>query len=152
MGYDQTTDTYTLDADLWIGDEQSAGTFFQTGEENHSHVTIIVKGTVWVRPARGSVARSDGVPSILSRLTLGDPGEDGIRATLKIDWDTPGEHGVYVGCRAPGKRPVNRGALHVFNSTLTAGKLLRCRRKVNAAMSGEPMKGRDFSLPFREEY
>jgi hypothetical protein len=121
LSYDERTETYTVDADLWIGDDQSAGTFVQMGDSRHRNVTVVVKGTVWVRPPRESPKRSDGRNSVINRLTLGDPHDAGIRATLKIDCQTPGEHGVYVGYRSHDSRTIiHRGALHVYNSTITA--------------------------------
>ena len=70
MAHDPVTDTYTLDADLWIGDDKSNGTFMQIGDGDHPKMTVIVKGTVWVRPPRESPERSDGLPSIINRLRL----------------------------------------------------------------------------------
>ena len=124
--YEEACDTYTIDADLWIGDDKSTGTFLQIGTERHPQVTVVVKGTVWVRPPIDSPARSDGLASVINRLTLGDSENPHIRATLKIDCDRPAEHGLYVGFRGTGvdgtKAWISRGSLHVYNSTITAAR------------------------------
>ena len=121
--YDATTDTYAIDSALWIGNDTSLGTFFQVGDRDHPNVTVIVKGTVWVRPPQESLRRSDGRYSIINRLTLGDPQDDSIRATLKIDCNTRRQHGLYVGYRShDSKTWLHRGALHVYNSTITAAQ------------------------------
>ena len=119
--YDRAADTYTVATALWIGDDRARGTFVQIGDAAHPRVTVVVKGSVWVRPPRESPRRSDGLLSVINRLTLGDPHDDRIRATLKIACDTPGQHGVYVGFRShDSKTIVHRGALRVYNSTITA--------------------------------
>jgi len=121
--YDATTDTYAIDAALWIGNDTSLGTFFQIGDREHPDVTVVVKGTVWDRPPQESPRRSDGRYSIINRLTLGDRQNDSIRATLKIDCETRGQHGLYVGYRShDSKIWIQRGALHVYNSTITAAR------------------------------
>ena len=119
--YDRATDTYTVDAALWIGDDETGGTFVEIGDREHPEVTVVVKGTVWVRPPRKSEPRSDGLQSVINRLRLGDPEDDRIRATLKIDCETRGRHGVYVGYRShDSKTWIHGGSLHVYHSTITA--------------------------------
>ena len=121
--YSAATDTYTINAALWIGNDTSLGTFLQIGDRQHPNVTVVVKGTVWIRPPQESLRRSDGRYSIINRLTLGDPQDDSIRATLKIDCETRGQHGLYVGYRShDSKTWLHRGALHVYNSTITAAR------------------------------
>jgi len=120
--HDRARDTYRLDAALWIGDERSNGTFLQVGDRKHPNVTVVVKGSVWVRPPRESPERSDGRPSVTNCLTLGNPDDDGIRATLKFDCESRGEHGLFIGfCPAErGARQIEGGSLRVYNSTITA--------------------------------
>lgn len=122
VSYDTPTDTYTLQAALWIGDDKSPGTFFQIGRPDHKRENVVVHGTVWVCPPRESIKRPDGLYSMINRLTLGDPDDDTISATLKIACDQPAEHGVYVGLRSklPGVPSQRRGDLHVYHSTITA--------------------------------
>jgi hypothetical protein len=121
VAYDAATDTYTLDADLWIGDDQTGGTFVQLGDREHPRPTVVVRGTVWVRPPRESAERSDGLRSVINRLRLGEPEDDQVRATLKIDCETRGQHGVYVGYRSrDSKTWIHGGSLHVYHSTITA--------------------------------
>ncbi len=119
--YDESSDTYTVDADLWIGAEVAKGTFLQLGDREHPRLTVVVRGTTWVRPPKESKPRSDGLASVINRLTLGDPQSDEIRATLKIDCRTRGEHGLYVGYRShDSKTIIHGGSLHVYHSTITA--------------------------------
>jgi hypothetical protein len=121
VAYEKATDTYTVDADLWIGDDETSGTFVRLGDREHPRLTVVVRGTVWVRPPRESADRSDGLESVINRLRLGDPENDQIRATLKIDCQTRGQHGVYVGYRShDSKSWIHGGSLHVYNSTITA--------------------------------
>jgi hypothetical protein len=119
--YDKATDTHTVNAALWIGDDKTDGTFLQLGDTAHPRLTVVVNGTVWVRPPRESAKRSDGLESVINRLTLGSPDGETIRATLKIACQTPGQHGVYVGYRSPDSKTwAHGGSLHVHNSTITA--------------------------------
>ncbi|GEM_PF-1832003 len=123
--YLEELDVYTVGAELWIGDDETYGTYFQVGDAQHPKVTLAVNGTVWVRPPRESPARTDGLPSINNRLTLGDPQDSSIQAALEIGCKTRGEHGVYVGLR-PRKIEdwdtdvLRRGSIWVYNSTITA--------------------------------
>jgi len=121
VAYDSETDTYTVGTALWIGGDKSLGTFLQMGDTDHPNVTVVVRGTVWIRPPRESTPRSDGLASIINRLTLGNPEDRSIQATLKIDCETRGQHGVYIGCRSA-KEWIRRGSLHVYNSTITAAR------------------------------
>jgi hypothetical protein len=119
--YDRRSDTYTVDASLWVGDDQSLGTFLRIGDKQHPNVTVVVKGSVWVRPHKESPKRSDDKESVANNLTLGDADDKTVRATLKIDCQKPFEHGVFVGHQSDGgKATTNRGELHVYNSTITA--------------------------------
>ena len=84
--HDQATDTTRLAAALWIGDNENAGTFFRVGSTEHPRQHLAVLGTVWVRPPRASVRRSDGRRAIVNRLTIGDPENPDIRAgRLRVD-------------------------------------------------------------------
>jgi serine/threonine protein kinase len=125
--YDAGSDTYTLDADLWIGDDGPDATYFQIGDKRHPNETVIVRGTVWVRPPKGSPLGNfwdpNMRPTLINRLTLGHPEEKSIRAALKFDCETPGEHGLYVGgWQEHGKSATYGGELHVYRSTITAAR------------------------------
>lgn len=121
VAHDMASDTYTVGTDLWIGDDQGLGTFVQIGDAQHPRVTVVINGTVWVRPPQEGPARSDGLPSVINRLRLGLPGDDSVSATLAFDCESRGQHGLYVGYRAADSQTwIRRGSLHVYNSTLTA--------------------------------
>lgn len=116
VSYDKTTDTYTVKASLWIGIDQGLGTFMQIGRPDHPRETVIAHGNVWVKPPRLSLKRPDGRYSVVNRMTLGDPTNAFIQATLKIACEQRGQYGVHVGDtwnRA-------RGDLHLYHSMITA--------------------------------
>lgn len=119
--YDQATDTYRLQASLDIGSEEDLGTFFQLGRNNHPQETLVVCGDVWIRPPRVSSKRSDGRARICNRLTLGDPQDPAINATLKIACTKAKEFGLAIGRRTKDQAEwAFRGDLHVYHSTITA--------------------------------
>ena len=123
VSHDAQTDTYTVDAGIWIGDDKTPGTFVQIGDGHHPKVTVIVRGTVWIRPPKKGLKRPDGCYAVINRLTLGSPDSKDIRAVLKIACEKKGQHSVYIGYRSkrPKERPsVYAGDLHVYNSTITA--------------------------------
>ena len=108
-------------ADLWIGDDTGRCTFFQIGEPGQPRATVLMKGNIWVRPPCESPPRSDGRNRIINQLTLGHPTDASACATIRFDCETPGQHGLYVGYRsADSGSTVHRGALRIYNSTLTA--------------------------------
>lgn len=116
---DKTTDTYTVNASIYIGTEKDLGAYMQIGRKGHPKETVVVKGDIWIRTPQKSVKRSDGLDAIAHRLTLGDPKDAAIQATLKIDCAKAGEFALVLGSRTktaykPG------GDLHVYNSTITA--------------------------------
>lgn len=129
-GWDKVThersgscDTYRIGAALWIGNDKNNGTFLQVGDREHTNVSVIVKGSVWVRPAKHSMRRRDGRYAVLNRLTLGHAKDEHIRATLEFACDEPGQHGLYVGLDSKHRDKVpnnNRASLHVYNSVITA--------------------------------
>ena len=123
--YDEGTDTYTIRTDLWIGTDQDLGTYLQIGDADHPRASVVVRGTVWVRPPRESLRRPDGRLAIMNRLRLGVPDDPSIRPSLRFDCETPGEHGLYVGYRPAkfsdwGKDVQSRGGLHLYHATVTA--------------------------------
>lgn len=119
--YDQSTDTYKVNASLYIGDTNDLGTYVQIGRKGHSHETVIVKGDVWIKPPQKSLKKSDDSGfAIANRLTIGDPADANIQAVLKIDCSRPAEYGVLLGSRLPGRDAVRGGDLYVYNSTITA--------------------------------
>ncbi len=116
------TDTYTLDASLVIGGMSTwAPTYVQVGRPGHVRETARVKGFVWIRPPRAGLAWPDGRPGVVNRLTLGDPVNEAIRATLIIERPAaPRVPGLFMGYRpgAPGSERVCGGDLHVYNGAV----------------------------------
>ena len=126
VAYDPASDTYTVDASLWIGDETAPETFFRMGRKDHLSETVIVRGDVWVRPSKVVyeqrnivLKRSDGRLPFINRLTIGDPDDASIQPVLKIACDKSGQYGVLVGFRQKNEYKI-RGELHVYNGTITA--------------------------------
>jgi len=115
---------WSVDAGLWIGDDSGRSTFFQIGDVRTPHATVTLHGTLWVWPPAPSAPRSDGLPSAINRLTLGDPKHSEVRPVLRFACSRPGEHGLYVGFRgttADGKKALRRaGSLWVFHAAITA--------------------------------
>ena len=119
VAHDRQTDTFTVSASLWVGDSDPSGAFMQIGTPAHPRATLAMRGTIWVRPPFIGVARSDGSPSIVNRVRIGDPEAPDIGVTVRFDCDQPGEFGLRVGLRTP-EYSAYQGALHVYNSTVTA--------------------------------
>jgi len=119
--HNQETDTYSIKCSLWIGDEESTGTFFQIGRPNHLNETVIVHGDVWIKPPKEKMIRSDRRASIVNRLTLGKPENNSIRASLKIACEKNRQYGLRIGFRDKKEGVLkNRGELYVYNSAITA--------------------------------
>lgn len=119
VAWDRATDTYTIDASLWIGSDEDLGTFFQVGRKGHEKETLVLKGNLWVRPAKESIQRSDGRRSVVNRFTLGDPADASIRPALKIACATSRQFGVFIGLRTDDEW-THSGDLHAYNSIITA--------------------------------
>ncbi len=118
--YDEKSDTYRLNASLYIGDDKESGTYFQVGDKEHPKETVIVKGDVWIKPSKKSLKRNDGTYAIANRLTLGVENNPEVTAALKIDCSKKSEYGIFIGRRKYGTPTVVGGELYVFNSTITA--------------------------------
>lgn len=126
VSYDQATDTYRVEADLWIGTEKSISTFFQIGRKDHPKETLIMKGNLSVSPSkeakidrRTELKRTDGRLAFVNRLTLGSPTDDSLQPTLKFDCSKKGEFGIMVGHTVEGKR-LYRGEFHAYHTLITA--------------------------------
>lgn len=116
VSYEPATDTFRLDASLWIGCDKDAGTYFQVGSLKHPRVTVLVRGDVWVRPPKKSLVRTeDRRYAIANRLQLGLPGVAEVRPVLKIACAGPQEHGLFVGVKGRAG-----GSLFLYHATVTA--------------------------------
>lgn len=124
-----TTDTWTVDADLWIGSNDGTETYFQLGSRGHPREVLQVKGNVvvhpdWIQGVNEGAQWWYPKQRYVNRLTLGASNDPGIAATLSLDSITTNAHGVYVGLvpAAPGRPAVSGegGQLHVFHGTITA--------------------------------
>ena len=73
--------------------------FLKIGDRAHPKVKLVIKGSLWVRPAAGGIARSDGSPSIVNALIVGDPADPAITPQILFDCAAPGEHGFAGGIR-----------------------------------------------------
>ncbi len=125
--YDAAADTYTINADLWIGDNDQTDTYFQLGSREHPRERLVVKGNVVVYPfhiaGQNPESSSRAAPHHVNRLTVGVSNEAAITATLAIASEPGAEHSLFV-ARIPrvGEKYIDGagGQLHVYNGTITA--------------------------------
>ena len=123
--YASETDTYTLDADLWIGSNDGAETHFQVGSAEHPRETLVVRGHVIISPfhipGEGQVRDWRSGRGAVNRLTIGVEGNPEVRPVLKIFSEPGSEHTLYVGRTPAALTGLERGGeLHVYHGTITA--------------------------------
>ncbi len=97
MAYDPASNTYSLDANLVIGATNTEGTYFRIGSVGPLPETLVIRGSVWVRPPQESMKRPDGAYSIMNRLCLGDPTNDAVRGALLFEIAPRHRYGLCVG-------------------------------------------------------
>ncbi len=142
--YDKASDTYRIDASLWIGNNNKTNTYFQIGNKEHPEETVIVKGNIFIKPywVKGKnpgkcwwkLKKPD---RYINRITLGDPDNDKIKATLKIDNSERKGYTLIVG---GGKiANINGGQLHAYNSTITAANPKK-KFAIGAVKNGRPKR------------
>jgi len=122
--YDPGTDATTVAADLWIGDNDGAHTYFQVGGPSHPREILRVRGNVIVRPdwIQGQdrklrwwyVGEHD---RRVNRLTIGLPGNPAVTPAVEIDATTAEKRSLRVGWS---QRTCHGGELHVYNARITA--------------------------------
>lgn len=128
VAYDQAQDVYTVNADLWVGDNDGTETYFQVGRANHTNETLVVNGNVVVYPnfimGQHVGQKWWDVENTVNRLTIGDASNANVRASLKIGSAPGAAHALYIGV-VP--RPDNRiqlgcdgGQFYVYNGLITA--------------------------------
>lgn len=117
VSYTPDTDTYAVDAAIWIGDKSGYSTTFQLGDRDHPKARLVLKGSLWVRPAAAGILRSDGSPSIMNALLAGDPDDGSITPSVLFDCGRAGEHGLYGG-RRHGTRIDDTCLIRMFNTTV----------------------------------
>lgn len=115
VAYDAGTDTYRVDASIWIGNRSGYSTFFRIGDREHPRATLVIRGSLWVKPAVPGVPRSDGSPSIMNGLLAGDRDDADIAPTILFDCDTAGQHGIFAGYRQ--KAADDQSLVHMVNTT-----------------------------------
>ena len=119
------TGEFSVRADLWIGTDRDYGTFFQIGRSDCPRETLVLHGDLVVCAPAKSGQRQDGRYRISNRLTMGDPGNADVRATVKIACSRKNEFSVRVLAAPQPKSPAGRrdlamGEWFMFHSTLTA--------------------------------
>ncbi len=129
---DKTTDTCTVNCNLWIGDDTSPETYFQLGDEKHLCPVLVMKGNIWLKPPRKSPKRPDGLYSIMNRFSAGVENNKNIKPVIKFDCEKNGQYSIFGGRRGKGKtwaeQVQQRGSMHFFNTTITALKQDRHHR------------------------
>ena len=124
--YDKASDTYTMAANLIVGFNDGATTFFQIGTKENPTETLVMKGNLIVHPKTisGQKVKMRGNPSAAKiRLTIGDPNDASIKPTVKFDCTAERKYTVYVNVMPVegGKfKPGAGGDLRVYNATITA--------------------------------
>ncbi len=122
--YDRASDTYTVNASLWIGRNNGTDTFFQLGASNHPAETLVLNGDLVIYPTRipGESPAGDGART--HRLTIGCPDNAAVRSQLLFR-QAPGQsHTLRAGAyfrrsrMAPGV--LSSGQLHVHNGRIAA--------------------------------
>ncbi len=135
IDYDQKTDTYTINAHLWIGNNDGTETYVQIGTAQALKEQLIIKGDLVICPyyikGENKEKSAKQVKRCVNRLTIGDPKNKKITPTLKIYSKYPDEqHSIYLG-RVPrldggkGRRRFSTGyggELLVYNSNITAAQ------------------------------
>lgn len=121
VSHQPETDTYTVDAAIWIGNHSGYSTFFQVGDRQHPKLKLVLKGSLWIRPAAMGINRTDGSPSIMNSLTVGDPADPTITPQILFDCATPGEHGIFGGLRQK-SNPEQTCKLRMYNASFAALK------------------------------
>ena len=123
VAYRAADDAYRVNAHLVIGREDGTSTYFQVGSKAHPREALIIAGDVRVTPPKASPARSDGWPSVINRLQLGDPDDPTITPTLAFDCSRRGEFGIqlaYEDRSTIAEAWHGGGSLRVYNATITA--------------------------------
>jgi len=135
ISYDKKTDSYTINANLTIGKNDGTETYMQIGTKDNPKQTLVLNGNLVVYPffIRGvnKEKNSTVVKYCTNRLTLGNPDDNNIKATLKIVSKYPKQaHTISIG-RAildpkNGRYKYNYfgdgGELCVYNSTIASAK------------------------------
>lgn len=122
--YDKVSDTYRVNAALWIGDNHGGDTYFQIGDKSHPRITVIVKGDVFVRPYWVK-SKNPGKnwwtfqgDRRVNRLTLGDVADVSIRPTLLIDNAESKGYTLRVG--GGGINAIHGGQIRAYNARIAA--------------------------------
>ena len=123
--YDASSDTTTVDANLWVGANDGTETFVQIGSEAHPRESLVVRGDVIVFPfyIPGENPKRDwrSAPGPVNRLTIGVDSRPDITPALRIFSEPGNERTLYVGCTPAALSGLERGGeLRVFHGALTA--------------------------------
>lgn len=121
--YAPESDTYTINANLRLGYNDGADTFFQIGSREHPRETLVLKGNLVLYPEffGGQNRHRRGI----NRLTIGVKDDPSVRAALKFH-NEPGQYhtllsgAYYEGADRPTKKGSYGGQLHVYHSLITA--------------------------------
>ena len=127
--YDATNDTYTVNANLWIGRNNDTDTYVQIGSHSHPRETLILKGNLVLHPwhiaGENKTSPSVVAAPLINRLTLGVADDPSVQAALKIHNEIGEYHTILSGRYFRGADSVTPprclgGQLHVYHSTITA--------------------------------
>ncbi len=124
IAYDATTDTYTVNANLRVGNADGSDTFFQLGSPAQPRETLRMKGNLILFPETitGQMRRG---PKGVNRITIGVPDNPDVRAALLFHNAPTQHHTLLSGGFVQGPDTASRVAAYggqfcVYHGTVSA--------------------------------
>ncbi len=115
--YDASNDTYTVNANLWIGRNDGSDTYFQIGAPDHPHETLVLNGKLVIYPARIAGENLPEYKPGINHLRIGLPDQPEICARLLFRKAPGKSHTLHTGAYYRGDRMTGAvsgsGRLHV---------------------------------------
>ena len=113
--YDSASDTYTVEADIYVGKNDGTDTYMQIGTDANPKEILVLKGNLVIHPF-GFQSEKDKKKAI-NRLTIGDKNKADINPTLKLG----NNKSIFLGVCPTGAWQVKSGSggeLYIYNSTV----------------------------------
>ena len=123
VAYNASNDTYTVNANLWIGRNNGTDTYFQLGGRENPHETLVVNGNLVIYPIVISGENEPKALRSVHRLRIGCPDHPDVRPRLLFDCGADGIYSLHAGAYYQGRRMVGgvpaSGELHVYNGIIS---------------------------------
>lgn len=113
--YDKETDTYTVEADLYVGKNDGTDTHMQIGTDENPREILVLRGNLVIYPF-GFQGEKDKKKAI-NRLTIGDKNKEDIKPALKLG----NNKSIFLGGCPTETWQVKSGSggeLYIYNSTV----------------------------------